>query len=137
MAIGARSQASKTYLEKKFETFPGASVEELARHALLALREACADKEGNLSAKNCTLARAPARLPGAARLAPQRGLRGGAAQAIVGKGMSFTILEDEALKPYLEGLEPAAAASAGAMEDEAEPAAAPPAAEEATPMESI
>jgi 20S proteasome subunit alpha 6 len=54
MAIGARSQASKTYLEKTFESFPDASLDELCRHALLALREACA--EGELTEKNVSLA---------------------------------------------------------------------------------
>lgn len=53
MAIGARSQASKTYLEKTFTTFPSASLDELCRHALLSLREAVAD--GELSAKSVSL----------------------------------------------------------------------------------
>ena len=38
-AIGGRSQSAKTYLERKFQTFPDASVDDLIRHALLALRD--------------------------------------------------------------------------------------------------
>ena len=40
MAVGARSQSSKTYLEKHFEDFEGLDVTSLIKHALLALREA-------------------------------------------------------------------------------------------------
>jgi len=38
MAIGARSQSAKTYLEKNFETFATLGWEELARHGLKALK---------------------------------------------------------------------------------------------------
>ena len=38
MALGARSQAAKTYLERKLDEFPGAGVDELVLHALLALQ---------------------------------------------------------------------------------------------------
>ena len=37
MAIGARAQSAKTYLEKNFETFPDATLDELMKHALKAL----------------------------------------------------------------------------------------------------
>ena len=83
MAIGARSQASKTYLEKTFETYPGAALDELCRHALLALREACS--EGELTAKNVSL-------------------------AFVGADSKFTLVEDAALAPYLAALEPSSEA---------------------------
>lgn len=39
MAIGARSQAAKTYLERKFEGFKEASLDELVKHALFAVKE--------------------------------------------------------------------------------------------------
>jgi len=87
IAIGARSQASKTYLEKRFTEFEDCSLEELCKHALLALKEACGD--GDLNAKNCTL-------------------------AFVGEGADFTVLDDEAVQPYLAALE---AEDAGAGED--------------------
>lgn len=37
MAIGARAQAAKTYLEKHFESFPAASMDDLILHGLKAL----------------------------------------------------------------------------------------------------
>ena len=40
MAIGARCQSSKTYLERHFETFEDCDNDTLIKHALLALREA-------------------------------------------------------------------------------------------------
>ncbi len=97
MAIGARSQASKTYLEKTFETFPNAPLAELCRHALLSLREACA--EGELTAKNVSL-------------------------AFVGKGQAFTMLEDAQLQPYLAALEPVEPPADGDAALPAAPAAA-------------
>jgi hypothetical protein len=38
MAMGARSQAAKTYLERQLEEFPAAHVDTLIKHALLALQ---------------------------------------------------------------------------------------------------
>jgi len=38
-SIGARSQSAKTYLEKKFETFENATLDELIKHGLTAIRE--------------------------------------------------------------------------------------------------
>jgi 20S proteasome subunit alpha 6 len=113
MAIGARSQASKTYLEKTFTQYPPLPLADLCRHALLALREACG--EGELSAKNVTL-------------------------AFVGKDAKFTTLEGDALAPYLSALEPPEApAAAGAAAEGGEAMAAdappPPADGGAAPME--
>jgi len=39
MAIGARSQSARTYLEKHLDEFGGASYEDLVRHGLRALRD--------------------------------------------------------------------------------------------------
>lgn len=39
MAIGARSQSARTYLERHLDEFPSATREELIRHALRALRD--------------------------------------------------------------------------------------------------
>ena len=39
MAIGARSQSARTYLEKHLNEFPDCSVEDLVRHGLRALRD--------------------------------------------------------------------------------------------------
>lgn len=101
-------QAAKTYLEKKFDSFPSSSLDELIRHGLRAI-QACL-QDGELSSSNSSI-------------------------AIVGKDMSFTILEDAALDPYVaaikeEDLPPAAAEE----ETEAAPAAAQEEAE-AMPVE--
>jgi len=79
MAIGARSQSAKTYLEKYFDTFSDLGLEELIRHGLLALRETLPTGE-SLSIKNVSL-------------------------AIVGKNQAFTILEGNAVQSYLAGIE--------------------------------
>lgn len=39
MAIGARSQSARTYLEKNLNLFPNSSLDELIKHALRALRD--------------------------------------------------------------------------------------------------
>ncbi|RDB23136.1 putative proteasome subunit alpha type-6 [Hypsizygus marmoreus] len=50
MSIGARSQSAKTYLEKHYESFEDASLEELITHGLHALRETLQqDKELNVN----------------------------------------------------------------------------------------
>lgn len=79
MAVGARSQSARTYLEKHLTVLPECSLEELVKHGLLALRDTLPN-EVELTTKNCSI-------------------------AIVGKGMSFTIYEDEAVNPYLRTIE--------------------------------
>lgn len=39
MAIGSRSQSARTYLEKRLADFPEASLEEIVKHGLRALRD--------------------------------------------------------------------------------------------------
>jgi 20S proteasome subunit alpha 6 len=39
MAIGARSQSARTYLEKNLDQFPDASQDELIKHCMRALRD--------------------------------------------------------------------------------------------------
>uniref|UniRef100_A0A7S1T8X3 Proteasome subunit alpha type n=1 Tax=Tetraselmis chuii TaxID=63592 RepID=A0A7S1T8X3_9CHLO len=105
VAIGARSQAAKTYLERKFEGFAEMSLEALIKEGLQALSASVSD--GELTAANCSI-------------------------AIVGKDTAFTILEDDALQPYIAMLKEE-------EEDVAEPIAEePPAAADggAAPMES-
>ncbi|GFR50702.1 hypothetical protein Agub_g12959, partial [Astrephomene gubernaculifera] len=77
MAIGARSQAAKTYLEKHFESFPSASLDELVRHGLRALSASLS--EGELTSANCSV-------------------------AVVGRQLPFTLLEDEGVAPYVAAL---------------------------------
>lgn len=77
MAIGSRSQGAKTYLERTYETYKDLSLDELAKHAVLALRETVSSsKDTELSSENTAV-------------------------AIVGKGTDFTIYEDDDVKPYL------------------------------------
>jgi 20S proteasome subunit alpha 6 len=79
MAIGARSQSARTYLEKHLSEFPTNSLEDLIKHALRALRDTLPN-EIELSTKNCSL-------------------------GIVGKDLPFTIFDDEKVKPYLDAIE--------------------------------
>lgn len=111
MAIGARSQSARTYLEKKLEEFPDCAVDELVRHGLIALRE-CLPSDAELTSKNVSV-------------------------ALVGQGQDFVVYNDDTVQPYLDTLDSTKggrAARAGAMEVEgAEPGAE---GETATPMDS-
>ncbi|CAG8478500.1 7348_t:CDS:10 [Funneliformis caledonium] len=79
MSIGARSQSAKTYLEKYYESFAEASLEELVRHGLHALRDTLQqDKE--LNNRNCSI-------------------------GIVGADQNFQIIEGDALQAYLDLLD--------------------------------
>jgi 20S proteasome subunit alpha 6 len=78
-AIGARSQAARTYLERNIESIGGASLEELVVHGLNALRDTLAqDKE--LTPKNTSV-------------------------AVVGKDTPFKLIEEDDVAPWLERLE--------------------------------
>lgn len=78
-AIGARSQSARTYLEKHHEAFPKASKDDLIVHALQAL-VGCVSGDDELTVDNGSI-------------------------AIVGKDQSFTLIEGQDLKPYLDRLE--------------------------------
>jgi 20S proteasome subunit alpha 6 len=86
MAIGARSQSARTYLEKHLNEFPNASLDDLIRHALRALRDTLPN-EIELSTKNVSV-------------------------SIVGKDMPFTVYNDDHVKPYLDSIESDARAPA-------------------------
>jgi len=79
MAIGARSQAAKTYLEKFLDTLPECQLEDLVKHGLRALRDTLPN-EVDLTNKNVSV-------------------------AIVGKDLPFTIYDDAAVEPFLAGIE--------------------------------
>ena len=79
MAIGARSQSARTYLEKYLNDFQNCTLDELIKHALRALRDTLPN-EVELSTKNCSL-------------------------GIVGKDTPFTLFDDEKVKPYLDAIE--------------------------------
>lgn len=79
MAIGARSQSARTYLEKKMSEFPDCTLEALVMHGLRALRETL-PSETELNLKNCSV-------------------------AVVGKDQNFQIYEQDEVKTFLEGIE--------------------------------
>uniref|UniRef100_A0A914BWC9 Proteasome subunit alpha type n=1 Tax=Acrobeloides nanus TaxID=290746 RepID=A0A914BWC9_9BILA len=75
-SIGARSQSARTYLEKNLASFKNATLDELIKHALLALRDTL-PAEDDLKYKNTTI-------------------------AIVGRGQDFRIMEDDEVGPYVD-----------------------------------
>merc|ERR1740138_986964 len=87
MAIGARSQAGRTYLERHFEEFADLSCDELIKHALLALRETLGTGQ-ELTAANVAV-------------------------GYVGLDGGFTILEDETIAPYVEAVKATASEGGG------------------------
>lgn len=101
MAIGARSQSAKTYLEKHFEDFENCDVDALVKHALKAL-SGCVTGDKELDAQGATL-------------------------AIVGKDKVFEVLEGDQLQPYMDAIELEGNAAqpmeeAGVEEEKAQPA---------------
>lgn len=77
MAIGARSQSARTYLEKHLDEFPDCpDVEALVAHGLRALRDTLPN-EVDLTNKNVSI-------------------------AVVGIDKDFVVYEDESVDPYLE-----------------------------------
>lgn len=78
-AIGGRSQAARTYLEKHSDSFPEASKDDLIVHALQALL-GCVSGDDELTKENGSV-------------------------AVVGKDDQLLLLEGDALQPYLDRLE--------------------------------
>jgi len=76
MAIGARSQSARTYLEKNFDEFLTSDLETLVAHGLRALRDTLPN-EVDLSNKNVSI-------------------------AVVGKDTPFKIYENATVDPFLE-----------------------------------
>jgi len=79
MAIGARSQAARTYLEKFLNELRDCDLEELVKHGLRALRDTLPN-EVDLTNKNVSI-------------------------AVVGKDTPFTIYDDASVDPFLAGIE--------------------------------
>jgi len=91
MSIGARSQSAKTYLEKNYECFNDASLDELVKHGLHALRDTLqSDKE--LTTLNCSV-------------------------GIVGTDRKFEIIEGDNLQRYLDLLDTATTSNTGGGDD--------------------
>lgn len=92
MAIGARSQSARTYLEKGVEGFAGCGLDELMLHALKALRDTLpSDSPTGLTLQNCSL-------------------------AVVGVGCAFQLLDGTERLQGLLGQLPAPAAQPSSME---------------------
>ncbi|XP_061353349.1 proteasome subunit alpha type-1-B-like [Gastrolobium bilobum] len=77
-AIGSRSQAAKTYLERRFENFMGSSREDLIKDALIATRESLQGEK--LRSSVCTV-------------------------AVVGVGEPFHILDQETVQQLIDAFE--------------------------------
>mmetsp|Transcript_4904 Transcript_4904/g.12463 ORF Transcript_4904/g.12463 Transcript_4904/m.12463 type:complete len:269 (-) Transcript_4904:125-931(-) len=99
-AIGARSQSARTYLEKHYESFNEASLDDLIVHALQAL-VGCVSGDDELTKENGSI-------------------------AIVGKDQKFTMIEGDALQTYLDRLEVKSAEEEKDEEAEEEEAIVPP-----------
>lgn len=78
MAIGSRSQTSRTYLEKEFENFGSCSLDDLIKHALKAL---AASLSGDVELDNKSVS-----------------------IGIVGEGKPFEIIEGDKLQKYLDAI---------------------------------
>lgn len=78
-AIGARSQSARTYLEKHYDSFPECSMDDLIVHALQAL-VGCVSGDDELTKENGSI-------------------------CVLGKDKKYTLLEGEALQPYVDRLE--------------------------------
>jgi len=101
MAIGSRSQSAKTYLEKTFQEYENASLPELIKHGLTAIRETLGSKSGEkLSVKSVSV-------------------------GIVGINSVYRSLDAAELQEYLNKLEePAPSSSSSSSSEEIEPAQA-------------
>lgn len=97
-AMGARSQAAKTYLERSFDTFKDASLDELVRHALRALHSSLQD--GDLTKQNCSV-------------------------AVVGPDQPFTILEGDAIEPFVNAIQEEEESDEGRVAGEGDAGASP------------
>lgn len=117
MSIGARSQSAKTYLETHYSSFPSATLEELIKHGLHALRDTLQqDKE--LTVENTSLG-----IVGLGSSSDERGGMSGEGSKVeapsalgeqLGSGTKkeqerfnkFRIVEGEDLKRYLDTMDP-------------------------------
>lgn len=77
-AIGSRSQAAKTYLERRFKDFTGSSREDLIKDALIATRETLQGEK--LKSSICTI-------------------------AVVGVGEPFHILDQDTVQQLIDDFE--------------------------------
>lgn len=112
-AIGSRSQAAKTYLERKFESFTGSTRDDLIKDALFAIRETLQGEK--LTSSVCTV-------------------------SVVGVGEAFTILDQATVQALINefeisGEEGGAAEGGAAVEGGGEQGGAAAVEQEAAPMD--
>ncbi|GMI96808.1 20S proteasome alpha subunit F2 [Hibiscus trionum] len=115
-AIGSRSQAAKTYLERKFENFTDASRDDLVKDAIMAIRETLQGE--TLKSSVCTI-------------------------AVVGVGEPFHILDQATVQQMIDAFEivgeqeapDAAAGQEASAEPEPEPEQGAAAGEGVAPMD--
>ncbi len=93
MSIGARSQSAKTYLERKYEEFASASLEDLVLHGLYALRDTLPQN------KDLELDQVSVAVVGP-------GADADVNSAAARRGEKFRVVEGEELRPYMDRLEP-------------------------------
>merc|ERR1712087_507765 len=79
-SIGARNQAAKTYLEKKYESFAKESMQQLIQHGVNALKETVRTRDLKLSVDNVSV-------------------------MVVGVDMDLRHLNDEQLQPFVDKVE--------------------------------
>ena len=108
MAIGARSQPARTYLEKHLREYLDCSVEDIVRHGLRALRDTLPN-ELELTSK--VFHNPLASINHSIKLSVCLILNTfsyfqNVSIGVVGKDMVFTIYDDGGVEPFLAGLEP-------------------------------
>lgn len=79
MAIGARSQSAKTYMEKHVESFESCTVDELIKHSIKAL-SGCVSGDKELDTKSVSV-------------------------TVVGEGYPYELIEGAKLQAYLDAVE--------------------------------
>lgn len=83
MAMGARSQSARTYLEKHYEAFPACSLQQLVLHGLRALKDTIPAEKDQKNEKD------------------ENAWIANVSVGIVGVGVPFYIIEGEELRPFL------------------------------------
>lgn len=79
MAIGARAQSGKTYLEKHTASFSGCNVDELVKHAIKGIA-GCVQSDKTLDSSNLSI-------------------------VVIGPNQQYTLYDGDATQPYLDSIE--------------------------------
>merc|ERR1712173_232742 len=79
-SIGARNQAAKTYLEKKYQEFPKLEFKDLVQHGVNALKETVRTRDLKLTTDNVSV-------------------------MVVGQDLDLKHLDDDELQPYVDKVE--------------------------------